>query len=141
MPTPNTKMQEWLDTYAVGFDGVSFQIFGDAQWGLASRVIEQPVSGYNITLSQFMGMGPWRVSYDIRLSTIDDYRALIAKIGTEGDLLGFADTIAAPVTPVVIAGVAYDKVVGCLLKSVTNARFLRDRVECTAEFTVPYAIS
>lgn len=133
-----TGLQAWVDNHAIGFETVPFMIVGRGQWLAAGKVIQFEIPGSNRTITQHMGLGPYKVAYELKLASLDDYRALQLLQGSEGTLTLFPDTAGLPTTTVIIAGQRYERVTA-VLALLGDPLWSRAAVECTATFTVDAA--
>lgn len=122
-----------------GFAGVPFRVrIGESwsDWAAEPTLVTRRIPGSNASITQFLGLGPLKVQYQLLLPSAEAYAALRALIGTEGTLVLAEDAAAMDGETHLTLGVAYLELTDVLLVGIDPGSVKRDAglVFCTANF-------
>jgi hypothetical protein len=111
----------WVERHSVGFGAVGFKVMsygGWADWIGESIVVTRHVPGGTETVTQFMGSGPERVTYDLALGSAADFSDFKALMGTRATLTLEDATATTDGETAILAGDVYLEIPDVLLVTI-----------------------
>ena len=121
-----------------GFGDIPFRVRvtnGWPEWEGDTILVTRHIPGSNVNITQNMGKGPERVTYELMLASATDLRALRALVGTENTLTLVGDAASIEGTTVVFGTGTYQRIDNVLLWSIDSVKRLGGHImSCMATF-------
>lgn len=124
---------------ATSFAEIPFRVRvtdGWNDWASVADVVTRRIPGSNAAVTQFMGLGPEHVSYELILASTSDFTALKTLVGTQATLILRDDAATTDGEGAMVAGVPVLVIADVLLVGIDPESVRRegDLVFCQADF-------
>ncbi len=137
-----SPVADWIAAHRVGFGAAPFMAYSEgggewSDWASDAAAITRNIPGGDLSVTQFMGLGPERVTYRLALGSGDDFAALKLLIGTRATLTLHDGVATTSGTGVIHAGEVYLEIPNVLLVSIdpgSVTRRIGGYITCDAEF-------
>ena len=136
---PNHLIEE-IEAEYVSFGDVPFRVRitgGWSDWAGETYVVTRHIPGSDLSITQYLGRGPDRVTYELMFSSAERFRQFRALVGTEQTLILAGDAAAVESTTVVFSDRVYQKIENVLLVDIDRGSVERlggHVIVCSATF-------